>query len=576
MRRISWAWVGAALFPLGAAASAQEAERPAAIVTDDPRSPAVASLKVLLRGGVKVIDCSARAPDAADLLGTRGAVSVLKDPRRIDPRTLARFAEGGATVVLGLDEYAALVGGRVSESRIENPQRVRLGLSSPEAVEDYGRAWEDYWRGRGIDAKYRAIRDSLLEEIREPIPSIETVAEDPALRGFPAGSVIPWASEGPVYCQQHLDALPAGATVLARSTVGGKPAILRHDLVKGRLYALPLRGLPEPRRCSWESRGGFNKWVPVTNLLSRGVLGGTYWNRKPSYAEYCGRLRAVAERCPGWRLETVGSYRLDGREVEKIYGFLAGDASRPLWVILGMLHAEDEWVPALGALDFVEYVERHRGDPEIAAVLKEYGIRVIPLLHPSAYESTRFEYGAPRPGDRLDPEVTRRDVVHAAMQLHQGGDSIVTAVDTPNRMGKRIGDTVRRLCEGRSVLWRDMAWKSRPGVLEPMQPEDWTAESVIGGPVPEWDGYWIQGAMSCYGIYRLETMMRARALHFLEQPMMGFMPDAFSSSLRHHWAHRSVFEAPGYMTLWETDQTVAYCLAFILTPVPKELERRPR
>ena len=575
------AMISVSISVLAMSQTAAAGDKTVAIVTDDPEAPAVASLRVLFRSRVTVVDCSTRKLVPGDLEGAEAAVSVLVTPEKVaqlNPRLLAESAEAGAIVVIGLDEYAALIGCGISETRTENLQHVTLDLRDRQAVEAYGKAWMDYRAGKGIDEKWLAVRDSLLEEIREPIPSLEVVADDPALRGYPVGAVVPWCSEGKVYRQQQLEVaeLPAGAKVLAVSSTSREPMIVRQDVGKGKVYAMPLRLSPEPRRINWEARGGLNKWIPVSNLLARGILGGTYWNRKPTYAEYCERVRGVAERCPDWKLELVGSYRLQERKLGDIYSFRMGDTSKPTWVIIGMLHAEDEWVPALGALDFIEYVQRHRADPEIARVLKDHAIRVIPFLHPFYHETALYGPEGPRPHDELYLGVTRNDNILAAMQLHQGGESIVTACGTPREMGLLIGEKVRNdIYDGRLVWWRDMGWKGQSGVSAPMQPEDWLRSGVIGGPVPEWDVYWVQGETSCYGIYPIDNVMRAKALHFLEQPMMGFMPDEFTSSTHHHWAHRSVFDGPGYMTLWENDQTVAYCLAFILTPVPGESQRPP-
>ena len=549
------------------------------VYTDNPAADAVRSIQAMTQ--TTILGPGEPAPE---VVGGEATLVLVSDPKNIknfDLAQLEALARNGGLVIMGLEEYAALNKLPVSTTETPNPQHVKLDLKDQQQVDAYGKTYDYWWnKGQPLTEEAKAIQASLLEEIRETVPGLETLAEDPALTGYPIGSVIPWCSEGKVYLQQQLEGkLPAGTKVLARSTINGRPVFVRQDLGRGKIYALCLRPLPEPRVLSWEARGGFNKLLILQNLISRPVIGGKYWNQRPTYPEYAEALRKLAARCPAWKFEQIGVSMLGDKEFEKIYSFRMGDPAQPMYVLIGMCHAEDEWIPALGAYSFIEYLQAHKDDPEIKAVLQKHSIRVLPFLHPQYYESVHYRPKQVRPSDKLNLDITRNDNVYACIQYHQGGSNnhFVTACGTPASAAMEIARKVWPQAEGRWIWWQTGRLIGKGPEFMPISSEDPSRppKPVHRGPEPGWDGYWVQDKLSCYGVYPIEVMMKAKALFFLEHAMIGFMPDEFTLSGPHHWAHRSVGEGPAYTSLFQSDQTVAYSLAFIQTEFPPETCREP-
>jgi hypothetical protein len=497
------------------------------VLVDDPASPAAQSLRALWEDGLKVVDVPR---PAALVIGMKG-----------DPAAYRALAEKGATVVVDLALW-----GPVEEVRIENPNRLPIDPYDIKTIEEVGRDWERHLTAKApAAARTLAVREGLLAEVREPIPQIRVVAEDPALRGFPVGARVPWCAERKgTYVQRTADA--AGATPLAVSAQNGKAVLLR----RGSLYAMDL-GLDEPCE-KWDRRGALHKWVPVSNLAGRGVLAGRYWSSKPAYAELLREYRAFAAAHPEWAVDLVGR-----RGEDEILAFTLGDASKALVVFVGTFHAQDEWVPSLGALSFMELLSRRRGDVDVRRRLEQVSVKVVPVVKPSIYDGEGPE--------RLTLQV--RDRVQTLVQLHQGGDVLVPACGTPLTAARRIAERARDAFAGRHVWWTHDGRRYGPQV--------WEERAPVAPMPPSWAAYWWQGGRtSIYGFYPHETVFAAKALYFVEQDFLGLMPERFTQSNAHHWHHRMFFDHATVGTLLLTDQTANWGMSILLAD-PAGEERDP-
>jgi hypothetical protein len=467
------------------------------VLVDAPGSPAARSLRALWKD-LKVVDAPAEAKLVIGLKGDLAAYRAL--------------AEKGATVVVDLS-----VLGPVEEVRIENPNRLPIDPYDIKTIEEVGRDWERHVSKKEPAAERTLrVRDGLLAEVGEPMPRIRVVKEDPALRGFPVGSLVPWcARRKGVYVQRT----SAAEGALAVSEQNGKAVILR----QGSLYAMDL-GLEEPSNV-WDGRGALHKWVPASNLAGRGVLAGRYWTSKPTYKEYLRELRAFAAAHPEWSVSVIGR-----RGDDDILSFTLGDPAKELYVFVGMFHASDEWVPAIGALSLMELFSRARPS------LERFSIKVIPIMKPSLYD------GEGR--DQVD--VQKNDRIYALVQLHQGGDVLVPACGTSMALANRVADRAYAGFAGRHVQWPERS-KTAP-------------------MPPSWAAYWWQGGRtSVYGLYPHDAVFAAKALYFIEQDFLLLMPERFTQSNAHHWHHRMFFEHASVGTLLLTDQTANWGLALFLT-----------
>lgn len=465
------------------------------VLVADPGSPAVRSLRTLWPD-VKVVDAPV---DGTLVIGLKGDI--------------AAYRALTGTVVVDL----ALLG-PVEEVRIENPNRLPIDPYDIKTIEEVGRDWERHLtRKQPAAERTLKVRDGLRAEVGEPIPRMRVLKEDPALRGFPVGSLVPWcAHRKGVYVQRTTDAPGA----LAVSEQNGKAVLLR----QGSLYAMDL-GLEEPREV-WDSRGALHKWVPVSNLAGRGVLAGRYWTSKPTYKEYLRELRAFAATHPEWAPSVIGR-----RGDDEILAFTMGDPTKDLYVFVGMFHASDEWVPAIGALSLMELFSR------VKPSLERMSIKVIPIQKPSLYD---FEGE-----DRVD--VQKNDRIHALAQLHQGGDVLVPACGTSMSLAERVAERARDSFAGRHVTWPRGLSKVAP------MPASWAAY------------FWQGGKTSNYGLYPHDAVFAAKALYLVEQDFMLLMPERFTQANTHHWHHRMFFEHASVATLLLTDQTANWGLSLFTT-----------
>jgi len=381
--------------------------------------------------------------------------------------------------------------------------------------------------------------------VAEPIPSIRIVADDPALRGFAVGDVVPWCGQRKgAYRQRTLSG--SDARVLAVSTLNGEPVFVR----KGNLYALDL-DLEEPND-KWDNRGAFHKWVPVSNLVGPGVRAGRYWAKKPTYAEFAAEVRTFARKHPEWAVDVIGR-----RGEDEIHALTLGDRSKPLYVFIGMPHAEDEWTPSLGSLAFAELLSQSREQPEVKARLEKFSVKIYPLIHPTIYESPlhppeKWGFNA------IDLEKTRHDKVYTITQLHQGGDVLVPACGTPTELAQRVANRARDDFAGRHVWWAHHHQKYGPQV--------WESRAPVAPMPPSWSAYWWQGGnTSCYQLYPHDVVFAAQAMYFVEQDFILLMPERFTQANHHHALHRMFFEHSSVASLLLTDQTANWCMSIFLT-----------
>lgn len=440
-------------------------------------------------------------------------------------------------------QSAGVAVGRVSQDRNHLP----FDPDDIRQIEAYGEAMGRYLQTGQMSPEVSSVRTALLAEVMESIPSMEVVAEHPALAGFAVGSRVPWCGrQGDGWVQRYLESTRDDGAwqVIGRSTVNTKPVLMAHrDLP---CIAYDLWGLSDPS-VRWEDRGGFNKYQPLLSHFGRPPLAGSrYWNVKPHYRAYVDAVREVAARYPDWELETIGQ-----RGSDPIFALTLGDRRKPLYAISAMLHAEDEWVPSLGMVSLIEHLGREWRKPEWRSFFRHHAVKLFPLQQPAVYESPMFHPKADRPRDVLDRKRLEADNVYAYLQLHQGGQGFVMACGTPVALGERMAAAVRK--RGRGVLWRDS------------RPERFEARMHAAVAPPSWDdAYFIH---QFYRLYSERQTMAARIMMYAEFPMIGFMPHRFVQSQRHHASHRSFFTSPTHYTLAQTEQVVNWCVAFLQTPV---------
>ena len=469
-----------------------------------------------------------------------------KDRLRVTTADLSLHLPGGIEI-FDLEGFARRCGGTVHDMTIENANRLPIDPYDITAIEAAGIEYGEYLSKKTPPGeKTLAIRAGLKAEVTEPTPSIRNVADDPALRGFSVGDVLPWCGHAKgVYRQRTLGGTDAKA--LAVSTSNGEAVIVR----KGNIYGVDLL-IDEPNE-KWDNRGAFHKWVPVSNLAGLGVRAGRYWPKKPTYAEFAAEVRKFAESHREWSLEVIGR-----RGADDIHSLTLGDPAKPLYVFIGMPHAEDEWVPALGSLSFAVLLSRSRDLPEVKARLEKFSVKIYPLLHPSIYESPLVEPGEAREPDRIDLEKTRRDNAYSITQLHQGGDVLVPACGTPLVLAKRIAGRARDDFSGRHVWWYYHHQQYGPQV--------WEATAPVSEMPPSWSAYWWQdGKTSCYQLYPHDVVFAAKAMYFIEQDFIQLMPERFMQAQHHHALHRMLFEHSSIASLLLTDETANWCLSIFLT-----------
>jgi hypothetical protein len=529
------------------------------LVAADAGAAPVQSMKALWKDRVAVCAPAALPAPPAD------ASDVLVVALDGDPAPLRAWAGAGADVVLDLPLFAVLAGAKTAEVVLDNPNRLPFDPYDIEAIEAVGKGYGEVLQGKAKpDGRALAVRDGLRAEIGEPIPALRVEADDPMLRGFAVGDVLPWCGhrkvEGPGRWgeyRQRTVALPAGgkaARALAVSTVDGGAVAARLPAGRGAVYGLDLGSLVEPS-ARWDDRGSFYKYVPLANLAGPGVRVARYWGKKPTYAEYLREVRRFAEARPEWALDVVGR-----RGGDEIVSLTLGDPAKPLYVYIGMSHAEDEWAPSLGALAFAELLSRERGRPDVKDRLDRYAVKIYPLLHPAVYESPRSEPGRPTEPDRIDIDRTKGDRPYAIVQLHQGGDVLVPSCGTPVELGRKVAARARDDFDGRYVWWHYYDGARKYG------PQVWESAAPVAPMPPLWSPYWWQdGKTSCFHLYPHETVFSAPVMFILEQDFLLLMPERFTQANHHHFLHRMLFEHGAGGSLVLADQTANWCLAILVT-----------
>jgi hypothetical protein len=393
-----------------------------AIFAESPESPFVRSLNTLCPQRVDVFDLTAKGPGELhrDCAAMGFLVAEVRDDKqlgRLDAKSIRAFATDGGTCVLGLDEFAHLHDWQVKVQTLPNRNHIpelkpdqwqalikaaaviNGNLPNPQAP--HGLPPDGNLPEPWMNDLLRALR----AEVREELPRITIVKQDPLTTGFAVGDSVPWCGNRDGRYEQRSLEVPATAPqatvdVLAVSSMDQRPVLVRERVGAGSIYALDLRSLDEPH-VTWETRGSFNKYVFVGNLLGRPLRFGRYWNKKPLAEEWGPILRALAKQHRAWRVEVDG--HVNGYNV---YSLNLGDPSKPVWYACGMYHADDEWRSALGLLDFARYLAEHADDPAIRRQLGKYCVKLIPCQHPAMYmKSLRGQQPGPEP--RVPPDPAR-------------------------------------------------------------------------------------------------------------------------------------------------------------------------
>jgi hypothetical protein len=408
-----------------------------AVLTDTPDSRFARSLETLYPNRVQAIDLNASTPNLDALKGFAFLVTEVHDTAKLDrirPELILGFVRSGRVAVLSLDEFARLHGLKVSVETLPNENHVpkltpeqfkALTAASAKIAGNTPNPKPPRWLppdGNLPEPWMNDVVKALRAEMLEEIPRIKIVEQCPLTAGFAAGDSLPWCGqEEHRYVQRQIESVPEALKdeirVVAASSFQQRPIFLREPVGEGMVYALDLRSLGEPDlacNTAWESRGSFNKYVFLGNLLGGPLRLGHHWDKKPLAEEWGPILRDVAKKHPPLRLEAEGF--VNGYNV---YSLNLGDPAKPVWYAYGMYHAEDEWRSALGLVDFARYLADHREDPEIKARLDQFSVKIIPCQTPTMYMKALRGY-EPGPEQPLvkDPPRTPANLV-LAFSIHE-------------------------------------------------------------------------------------------------------------------------------------------------------------
>ena len=544
------------------------------LLTDQPDGTTSLALQMLLHNEIMVMDI--RQSIDWDRLESFGAVVTYvaegKNLSRLRAGAVRAFAEGGGTVVACLGEFAAWNGLRVhihaQEDAIEVP---RLTQEQLKALSDAIKAYhwvEILGQGRDLlsvqglvghmpEPWMNEVGTQLRQEILKPIPSIEIKVTEAFTRGFRPGDTVYWCGKqnGQWIQRQLSGGLPEDVEVLAASTVNGEPVMVRQTAGKGIIYALDLLSLDEPMQ-TWDTRGSFNKYLFPANVLGGGIrYGGTHYNRRPTYEELAGRIKAVAEKYPQWRLCYEG--------YERGYNTLSltmGDESKPMWVALGCYHAEDEWLEALGLIDFAAYIAEHADDPAIRTRLERVCLKVIPIQKPTIYMYS-LRGGLPGPEQRVPERQEMKDKQYNVVTLwtlHSCDctiDRIGVNVLTP--MGWETMPAIAD-CHARQVEGRFVRWDPTTG---PHQ-----ADALSKNHYQPFYRFYAHGCYSHLYHMGTGTMAFCDFIYALEAARAGQRPEQFHQN---YFLRMFVWDEPMHKTPVLSDLMVDWTLAAFLESPPE-------
>ena len=267
------------------------------------------------------------------------------------------------------------------------------------------------------------------------------------------------------YYQLRLAALPSDfhGTVVAVSSIDGRPIVVEEPWGRGRWIALDLLGPEEPMFHPHLGEGSFNKYALVGNVCGRTVEHGRFWTRWPKPREMNDWMKEFARRHPEWTAirEVVYDYDPEGIERERKllglplgllqsqyenFSLNLGDRRRPIWLLVGSSHGP-EGINSLGLLSLVESLtERLPADECLQRFLEHYSLKIHPLNNPLDYTTLIYRDPWAGPGWRMKNVNPESDGYRVFMghDIH-GNPGTIASIQQGN--GRWVEEAVGRAAE---------------------------------------------------------------------------------------------------------------------------------
>ncbi|MEW6359673.1 MAG: M14 family metallopeptidase [Planctomycetota bacterium] len=308
-----------------------------AFITDDPEGREAQELNALYPGLVTTDE------DRFDQCGAM--VCILSNPDKVrvfDFSTVRSFVEKGRVAVVSLNVYAA-----AKSAPIETVKRTRTLQIKVERGSDLTRGMAV---GQTIDW-YGA----------------EKVEDDP---------------KKTIKFHQTMTGLPDSERfkIVARSCDNNQAIFVEVTIGDGRIFALDLLSL---NGNAGYDAGSKNKWVFPGNVLGRAVRYSRYRTEKLEYPKFVDLMSRIAQKHEG---RIVMKDEGKGSDDDPTYSLFLGEPDAPRFLITGSLHG-GEWKNSYALLDLVEtLLENPYRDYKIDWLLKNFGIRIIPILNAAGYK----------------------------------------------------------------------------------------------------------------------------------------------------------------------------------------------
>ena len=545
-----------------------------AIVSDAPQSRFVRSIQALYPGRTEVFDLKAGSLDANMLAGHGWLITEIRNLVNLDRLavgTILQWARSGGTAVLGLDEFARLHGLQVVRQTMPNPNHVpeltaaqwqALTVAAARICGNVPKPKPPRWLAPDSNLPepwMKELVNSLRAEVLEEIPRVKIVNECPLTTGFAVGDSLPWCGQQDgQYVQRQIRSIPTDRNgqiqVVAVSSFDHRPVFMCQPVGKGAIYAMDFLSLDEPQ-VTWETRGSFNKYVFLGNLIGHSLRLGHYWNRKPLAEQWGPILHKIAADHPPLRVEVDGHF--NGYNV---YSLNLGDPSKPVWYALGMYHAEDEWRSALGLVDFMRHLADRRDDPVIKRQLEKYCIKVIPCQHPGMYMKA-LRGDAPGP----ETKILLNAAVHAqpanlamAFTIHECDSHLQLTLIPMTAASPLLMPGIKSLHQARMAN-RFIEW---PGDMPQQAESRCGLDGSTGANAERYRYYGFgTGYEALYNIGKPSFDKVPYAL-CLEGPRRGILPEAF---LKHYQLRGLIWEEDLYRSAVVNEIIADWTLSAFLT-----------
>lgn len=566
-------------------------EKRVAIITDDANSVFCLMLLKLYPDEVGIYDIAAIDRHAQnDIAAFRNIVFDISNQDNVARVTaiegfITDYVSAGKVVIMDLEEYAFLRKLQVmttiekekdikdllqisaEKQRLLQAELAKLPREADKSIL--------YSHTRKLSEKWMVdYIDQLRPDTGRIKSSLKVTGADQMVTGFPVGSIIPWCGRGKdaTYIQRQLQGVKNDERrkILAVSTMNDSPILIRKNIEKGTVYALDLKTLGEPVRgsagASFRTRGAFHKYIFLGNVLYKSIDNGVeYWNKKPTYDEFLGKLKDLVKEFPVLKLNVEGY--VNGYN---IYGVTIGDPTKPQYFYIANFHQPlgAEWeADTTGAYSFIKYLALHADEEPLKTKLSNNCVKIIPIVRPDCYMSA-FRGEQRGNEEKLPPAYpeTQRDKVYAFVQLHEGCSDIAIMPEIElfylKKESKplviRMHEYAKGLIKNRNVYWDDWFTNAPRSVLE--------GSPLMRDLPPDclyMTGYWyfyhvgekeIRNA-ACKTMLSCESPMYLRALKRPSSPDFAWLK---------HLPPIRDFGETSYMNCWINQGVTSICLAYLL------------